>query len=384
MMRLFVLLPLLMLGCQPATTATQDGSQAAFITLLGEDTLAVERFQYTESGLVADVMLRTPQTTVHRYDIRFDDADGFLSYEAIVRDPADDSEMRRETVTLDGDSLVYAVARDGETQERTVAATDDALPFVDMVHWPFDIVLQRAHATGLDSLTQPLFTGRGQIPFVVRNHGDRRMSLEHPFRGTMDVEVDAEGRLVRLDAGRTTRALTVERVPNVDVDAVAARFVTEDEAGRSFGALSGRDETIATVNGATISLDFGQPSKRGRTIWGELVDWGRLWRTGANRATHIQTDRALRFEGLDLPAGTYTLFSIPEQDGGVLIINEETGQNGNSYDAAHDLGHVPMQPRTLDNTVEDFRIEIAETDSGGELSLEWDRTAFVVPFEVID
>lgn len=384
MTRLLLLLSLVLLGCQSTAGDVQDSRDAAFITLLGDDTLAVERFRYTDEGLVADVMLRTPRTTLHHYEILFDDADRLVSYEAVARNPLDDSEVGRERVTQEGDSLLITTTRDEESQERRIAGAENALPFVDMVHWPFDLVLQRAHASGLDSLTQRLFTSRGLIPFVVRNHGNGQMSLEHPFRGVMDVEVDHEGRLIRLDAGRTTRALTVERVPNVDVEAIAARFVAEDEAGRSFGALSGRDETIETVHEATIKVDFGQPSKRGRQIWGGLVSWGQLWRTGANRATHFETDQALRFDGLTLPAGTYTLFSIPENDGGVLIINGETGQNGNSYDAAHDLGHIPMQIRPLDYTVEDFRIEVNETESGGELSLEWDQTAFVVPFTVVD
>ncbi|HUF10861.1 MAG TPA: DUF2911 domain-containing protein, partial [Rhodothermales bacterium] len=239
-----------------------------------------------------------------------------------------------------------------------------------------------ARASGADSLTQELFTTRNAMGFAVEMISEDSMTVTHPFRGTMMVNVDGDGRLVRLDASRTTRKLTVDRVNDVDVAAVAKRFAALDSMGRTFGPLSGRGEAAAQIDGASIRIDYGQPSKRGREIWGSLVTWGTLWRTGANRATHLETDIALKLGGLDVPPGTYTLYTIPEEDGGTLIVNKQTGQGGTTYNQDMDLGRVQMQRSKLDETVEDFTISVEDTDEGGVLALDWDRGRFFVPFTV--
>ncbi|MFW5972846.1 MAG: DUF2911 domain-containing protein [Bacteroidota bacterium] len=383
-MRLYSPICLLLLGlvaCRPA--ATQDDGRAGYVTLLGDDTLAVERFEHTPDGMRADVVLRTPRTTFRQYEIEFDDDDQLVRFESATREGgADAPVVRREVVTPTADGLRFETTADGETEQSTIEGDPSMLPFIDMVHWPFEIALMRAANTGQDSLVQHLFTSRGAMPFVFRNLGNGRMSVQHPFRGVMDVEVDPAGRLHHLDASQTTRKLTVNRVSDVDVEAVASRFAAQDAAGRSFGALSGRGFTEATVGDANISVDYGQPAKRGRDIWGSLVPYGELWRTGANRATHIETDRTLVFDGLEVPPGSYTLFSVPEADGGTLIINSQTGQNGNSYNPEHDLGRVPMTAEPLSETVELFTIDVTEWGDGDAIRLQWDEMELVAPFEV--
>jgi hypothetical protein len=83
-----------------------------------------------------------------------------------------------------------------------------------------------------------------------------------------------------------------------------------------------------------------------------------------------------------VPAGEYTLFSVPEAAGGVLIVNRQTGQNGTSYDPARDLGRVPMRRVPRSDSAERFTIEVDEAGAGGVIRLIWDRTEFVVPFTV--
>ena len=208
------------------------------------------------------------------------------------------------------------------------------------------------------------------------------MTVQHPFRGTMDVRVDEAGRLLHLDAGATTRKLIVERVPSVDIDGLAELFAERDGAGRSFGALSGRGETNATVHGATIQVDYGTPSKRGRELFGALVPYGEVWRTGANRATHFATDRNLVLRDLEVPAGEYTLYTIPAEEGGLLLVNTQTGQGGTTYNADLDLGRVALTRTALDKPVELFTILVKETDEGGVLALQWGQTELSVPFGV--
>lgn len=350
--------------------------EAAFVTTLGADTLAVEHFRLTDDGMEADVLLRTPRTTRTHYTLALDETDEVARFEAVTHVPGEDGPSRHVVAVPDGDSLAVTVTDDGETSTRRVARAPGALPFIDMVHWPFELALTRA--AGQDG-PLPLFTERGTVDFTLGTDEAGRRTLTHPFRGTMTVETDAEGRLLSLDAGATTRALTVTRT-----DALAEDFAARDAAGQPFGPLSGRAETVAEVGGATIAVDYGQPMRRGRDLFGALVPFGEVWRTGANRATHLTTDRDLTLGTLSVPAGQYTLFSIPEPDGGLLIVSRQTGQNGNSYDETHDLGRVPMTRSERAGSVEPFTIEVVEAEGGGELRLVWGRDVFAVPFSVAE
>lgn len=381
---LLALLVFLFSGCNPGAARTHGNDGTTFVTLLGSDTVAVEHFTRTADGVEADVLLRPPQTSRTHYRLYLDEQGRLMRYEAAMHAPTSNpaSLLRREVVLPHGDSLQVTVTEGGTSTTRTVSGNAHALPFIDMVHWPFELALTRVRATGQDSVMQPLFTDRGALPFVVRDLGGEHMSLTHPFRGTMDVRVDADGRLQRLDAGATTRKLAVTREAHRDMDALAVYWTARDAAGDTFGPLSGRGETRATVDGAEIVVDYGQPAKRGRDIFGALVPWGELWRTGANRATHLRTSRALRMGGLTVPAGEYTLYTIPRADGGLLIINRQTGQGGTTYDPHRDLGRVDMTVESLPAPSELFSIDVEDTEEGGLLRLHWDDTAFVVPFTV--
>jgi hypothetical protein len=295
--------------------------------------------------------------------------------------------VRHEAVTRFGDSLRIETAAGGERSARTVAAPDGVLPFIDVVHWPFGVALRRLRAAGQARAGQPLLTGARVTEFPLADVGPDSMTITHPARGRMRVRVDARGRLLALDAGATTRKLLVERqrwMPADAMDALAAQWGALDSAGRSLGALSGRAQASATVGGARIGVDYGTPSKRGRPVWGALVPWGQVWRTGANQATHFTTDRDLVLgsggDTLVVPAGRYTLFSIPERGGGLLIVSRQTEQAGTAYDPARDLGRVGLTARALAEPVEVFTIVVDPQGSGGGLiRLQWDRTELVAP-----
>jgi len=349
-----------------AACAASADQEAAFVTRLGDDTVAVERITRTAESLRAEVVVRVPQTWLRVYDVRFDGAGRPTTMTVASYDPA---------TGLGGEPT--------ETREVDLGA-GSGIPFIDYVHWPFELMIEQARAAGQDSVTLELVTGRRPLPFVIARVGENAYTARHPTRGVMDIEVDAQGRLVSLDASKTTRALRVTRQRTVDAAALAREFAARDAAGKPMGELSGRGESTTTVAGAEITLDWGRPLKRGREIFGALVPWERVWRTGANRATHFSTSHDLRAGDATIPAGTYTLFSIPRPDRWTLIINKRTDINGQSYDAEHDLVHLEMQVRELPEVVEPFTILAEETeDGGGVLRFQWDRTEAYLPFTVV-
>jgi len=137
-----------------------------------------------------------------------------------------------------------------------------------------------------------------------------------------------------------------------------------------------------TLAGKQITIKYSRPSMKGRKIMGELVPYGQVWRTGANEATTLVTPVALRIGTADVPAGQYTLWTLPNQSGWKLIINKQTGQWGTDYDSAQDLARVDMQKSGLSQPVEQFLISWKkQSDKKADLVLEWETTRVSVPVE---
>jgi len=131
-----------------------------------------------------------------------------------------------------------------------------------------------------------------------------------------------------------------------------------------------------------IELQYSRPSAKGRAIFGALVPWGELWRTGANAATKISFSTDVKVNGQPVPAGTYSFFTIPGEAEWTVILNKVADQSGTStYDAKNDLLRLKVAPVALAGPVESMRIWMdALSDESAELSLAWERTA--VPLRI--
>ena len=362
-----------------------DPNKAAFVTYLGEDTLAVEQFEKTDTGITANVILRSPQTTFSSYDLTLDESGGIRSMtrtDFSLEEGFDGSGTVVQSVERMGDSLLVERETEEGTQTYSAPYEPGVLPFIDMVHWPYELAFNSAVATGQDTVDQRMLTGSRLSSFIIADLEADSMTIRHPFRGVMGVNVNDNGDLMMLDAGLTTRKLKVHRKPSIDIDAIGEHFAASDQQGNPFGELSSAETREFSFRGADFRVDYGSPKKRGRELFGDIVPWGERWRTGANRATHFYTSRDLMVGDLEVPAGEYTLFTIPEQDGGTLMINKQTGQNGQSYDASRDLGRVPMEISTKEDVTEAFTISLEENDTGGVLKLIWGNTVFSVDFTV--
>jgi len=127
--------------------------------------------------------------------------------------------------------------------------------------------------------------------------------------------------------------------------------------------------------GKTIKTDYSSPRMRGRTIYGDLVPYGKVWRTGANEATTLVTSADLVVGGARVPAGNYTIFTVPNADKWVLIINKKTGEWGIPYKYESDeLARVDMKVAKLPASVENFTIAYDKTAAGCTLQMDWETT----------
>jgi hypothetical protein len=148
--------------------------------------------------------------------------------------------------------------------------------------------------------------------------------------------------------------------------------------------LSPRDSIETSLQGKRIQVDYGRPSMRGRKIMGGLVPYNRWWRTGANEATSFRTEADLLLGDSLVPAGDYTLYTLPSEQRWMLIINRQTGQWGTVYNPDLDLVRIPLQRGSLEQPEETFLIRIEPTDSvSGTLHLLWETTDLSVPFRAV-
>ena len=128
-------------------------------------------------------------------------------------------------------------------------------------------------------------------------------------------------------------------------------------------------------DGKTVHVDYSSPRMRGRKIFGGLVPYGEVWRAGANEATTFVIDADVSVAGKTVPAGSYTLFTLPKEDGWMLIVSKQTGEWGVPYPGeADDFARVPMKVGKLAAPLENFTISFDRADNACTLRMEWETT----------
>jgi len=135
--------------------------------------------------------------------------------------------------------------------------------------------------------------------------------------------------------------------------------------------------TETTKQGITITIDYGQPSLKGRKIGTDIVPYGKIWRTGANEATVFEINKDVKIEGQVLPAGKYSLYTLPDEKEWTVIFNKSWNQWGTKYSESDDQLRVTVKPEKSESFQEKLTFDISKS---GEVSLEWGDTE--VEFEV--
>jgi hypothetical protein len=144
---------------------------------------------------------------------------------------------------------------------------------------------------------------------------------------------------------------------------------------------SPHDEASAIIGGKKVTIHYGRPYKKGRVIFGGLVPYGQIWRTGADEATTMTTEADLLIGTLRVPKGIYALFTLPEKNQWTLVVNKTAKQWGAfSYNPKEDLGRVPMTVAATAVPVEQFTIELVpDGKNKSTMKLSWDKLVASVP-----
>lgn len=370
----------------PAMLPAQAGDQGAFVVTLGKDTIVFERYARSGTRIEGDMLLRNTSAVVLRHYVGTLNADGSMARFEMTNRPAATPDARgTRFVATFGDTTVVAITRDTSTTTVRVATPGGALPFLNFSYAMYELYGRRALASHRDTVaTLPL--GAGEItPLVVRHPATDSLTVAFLDDAPTRFHVDAAGRILHVDGSATTQRVQSARSASLDLAAITTAFQS-----RPLGQLSPPDSVRATVGGAAIAIDYSRPSMRNRQIFGSMIPWGQVWRTGANAATRFTTSADLMVGGQAIPAGTYTLWTIPTAAGWKLIFNKQTKAPcatpaacndphranlwGTDYSADSDFVRIDMQAAALDAPVEKFVITVEPQAEGGVMAFAWEKT----------
>ncbi len=354
---------------------------ASMVYRLGKDTVAIETFTRSATGITGDMVQRNGAAVV-RYSYSMSiGKDGRPTGGSIKRmngdgtvSPNAPSEAR---FTLSTDSIVRELVFADSTQRRAFAAKGAFINFPVFAYGPTEFLATLKKSASVDSIPAlGLAGGLGFTGFSAAGGDSVRL------RGAayaMVLRFDAANKLQLVDgAGTTNKVLATRGTTRFDVAALG-------KAWKPTGVLSAREDVRAAFGpGGMVVIDYGRPSVRERTVWGGvLVPFDSVWRAGANDATHLFTTRTLTIGTLTLAPGMYSLWVQHTRNGTFLIVNKQTGQWGTQYDASQDLGKVPMTMTPTANHVEEMTIVVkALSGTRGAIELSWDSQTASVQFGV--
>ncbi|MCZ6478590.1 MAG: DUF2911 domain-containing protein [Gemmatimonadetes bacterium] len=386
-------LSLLLLWTPLAVACGERTDTRAYVEMLGVDTTAVEVFTRSADRIDGAFVMRIPVTRLARYTAHLAPDGSVRRLEVIWTTPEENPEgppTQRSVIEIVGDSATFEVEEDLGVETRQMEVPTNTLPSTGKVPLSVGLFEQAARQAGAAggerwefAILRPS-SRRGAAPNAIEARGADSVSMEF-FGNPMIAALDTEGRILGITGRETTMKVEIQRVDpaELDLEALAAEFAARDARGEGFGQASPQESVTASVDSATLEVEYSRPSKRGREIFGGLVPWNEVWRTGANAATHFATDHDLVIGGELVPAGTYTLWTTYTPESAELIISSLTQIWGTAYDPAGDFVRIPMAREQLLETVERFTIEVEPTDGGsGVLALSWDTSRFTVPIEV--
>jgi hypothetical protein len=374
-----------------AQAPTVTGS---FVSTLGTDTIQVERYTRSGDKLEGDILRKSPRVQVVHYvaDLATGRVKGIsVSTRRWGADPATPAGFSMVALLADTSANVE-ILRAGRPDSantgirlfkgRAVPAIPGSPPSLAM----YEQTLLFNSPAGRDTMTVNLVgAGLGPNPTIklYRRARDTVVFVSSFFPGWAEVaSVDANGRIQSLDASATTVKAVTRRATNLDFDAITKAWGDYEVAHGPAGATSPADTVRATLGAANVEIAYSRPFKRGRVIFGNIVPWNQVWRTGANAATQLTTSADIVIGNTPVPAGKYTLWSLPTPTGAKLIINSQTGQWGTDYDVSKDFARIDLNQTTLTKPVDEFTFALAPNGNAGVLKFSWDDREYSVPIRV--
>jgi len=209
--------------------------------------------------------------------------------------------------------------------------------------------------------------------YIIERTAQNKMRVGSTLIGFLTMYLSDKGTLKSIDGLGSSLNLIGHVLPYRDMDSIIKAFTIHEHVAGKIGTNNKPDSVVTTVNSTNIQLYYNRPSMRGRQIFGNVVPYNRFWRTGANEATVIKIDKSIYIDGKELPAGAYSVFTVPRVDGWTLMFNKKIDIWGTEYDPGHDVLRVPMTVEDVAEPTELMTIEIVPVDGGGLFTIKWER-----------
>lgn len=380
---------------------TIPAKQYGFLTLLGNDTISVESVTRKGNKLTSDEVDRFPRVQLRHTVVTLNDNGSIRHLVMDIHTPSEPQGQRDRKVVADVvNNKVHLSKTDSTGIVNRDFATGGALV---VAHVPQMYSLYELYfATALkQAATLKLAAGTPvQLrQFYIDREFDRfplghatvtpveggKVEITHDWlSGTGEALMDSSDNMLSYSGARTTYKVQVRRLTTPpDVKSIADRFEAKEAKGGEVRSLSVRDTIHAQIGNTIFTVDYSRPLLRGRTLLGDVIPYDRVWRTGANAATQFTTSAPITLAGMQVPAGTYTLWTAPHTSGVDLIVNKQSGQWGTDYNSSLDLGTARLAAKTVSTPIEKFTIAIVPNDTHhGELVLEWGPFRWTAPIEV--
>jgi hypothetical protein len=198
--------------------------------------------------------------------------------------------------------------------------------------------------------------------------------------GMFTLYLDKNGNLQTVDGIGTSWNIKGVVVPPLDMDSVITANLTKARLHPHEAITNPLDSVQAAVGQTKIKISYSRPAVRGRVIFGAVVPWNRFWRTGADAATKISLTQPIWFNGKELPAGDYSIFTMPSQNGWTMMFNKKPDIWGTEYNPDNDILRVPMLTQSLPEPTELLTFEINTSSEGGTITISWEKLKATVSF----
>lgn len=356
-----------------------------FLISLGEDTIGIEHYKTKGPEVEGEVLLRVSQKTLRRYSLQYKE-DGKLKLLELQDRALDDQNTLVNSYSMhaQGDTIEFEFSsRGGKVNKITRTGGVNIVGLGVPPFAMYEKLIETFHQKEGEGMgfISPLTDA---LELKVKQVGEGKYLLHNSFIRNLAITVNANGELESVDGfGNAQLSFRAKRLDPTEGKAMMESWIT-DPALPLVQIVSPTKKESYPIGNAIISLTYGSPSTRGRKIFGGLIPFGKVWRTGADWATHIEFDKPLRFGEKIVDAGTYTLYTIPDPDHWQFLLNKQTGQWGVLYDEQHEVLRLSMETRKVPEICEQLSISVEEAGSRGAIVIRWDDVESKMLFDVIE
>lgn len=365
----------------------QQSYTASFVAKLGTDTVIVETYNMLPNHLYGKAFLRYPEDQIGVFDFHFYPDGSIKHYSMSYMNPNNSyitSSSGTQGVYCENDTCTWFASWGGDQKTEYVnkrqAKHMDFIggwtPTLSLIEWN----CMRLIKSGRQSMPITMINDYIGIRNVAisKGHGDT-LIFGGDFLEYAKVKATPEGRIAAYDGTATPWNYIVTKLDPIDVDDMAKRMSKKPK----IGIPSPKAELNFAIANDTIGLSYGRPFKRGRKIFGGIVPYDSVWRTGANDLTKLKLPYDIQFGKVTIPKGEYALYTIPRVDGWILIFNTDFNKWPTEPNRSKDFALVPLQVRKAAQPTDQFTIVIDPVKDGGIIKLTWDETEAFAPFRVI-